>query len=263
MLLHDSYTGVLRVKHSPDPDHVRHQQLPVLNTYNTSPKQVPVTTAARMLKFNIYWPQSLPANYILDSINVYVDSYIWADGPIVDLVYDADTSHIGHKGTGQIVIREFKPLEQVLQVVQDGNAYPINLDQYGYNPSAIYVDGQWLASGKISPQIWGRGGRSEVIYQQNGVVFWIAGDQRDGIGQKVLWKLAQSLQTMSFMPHLLLNNEKATILQPNSLDPNNSPFSSEILSIASIDGTDSQYYVSLSDYIQGKLGSSKTTSHGH
>jgi len=215
------------------------------------------------LHFNIYWPRWLPANYALDSINVYEDpGNTWADGPIIDLVYDVDTSRINPKGTGQIVIREFKPLEQVLQVVQDGNAYPIGADRYADDPKAIFVDGQWLSTGKMPALIWSRGARSEVIYQQNGVVFWIAGDQRDGIDQKALWTLAQSLQIIPLTPHSLMKNVLVTILLPENSNLAGGPFTNDILFAASLDGTDGQYYMTMSAYMSGKL-SSTIVGHGH
>ncbi|MGH2480543.1 MAG: hypothetical protein ACRDHW_12885, partial [Ktedonobacteraceae bacterium] len=156
LLLHGSRNGILKVKSAPK---IAHQSFspPVPYNYDINPKQVPLITARGILHFNIYWPQWIPANYTLDGINIYIDSTnIWADGPIVDLVYDVDTSHIAPKGTGQIVVREFmpQPIEQVLQVVQDGNAYGIDPDQYGDNPRAIYVDGQWLTTNNTTSQIW-------------------------------------------------------------------------------------------------------------
>jgi len=263
LLLHGSKNGVLKVKSAPK---IVHQSFSpaVPYNYDINPKQVPLITARGMLHFSIYWPQWVPANYTLNGINIYVDSTnTWADGPIVDLVYDVDTSHITPKGTGQIVIREFMPLEQVLQVVQDGNAYGIDPDQYGNNPRAIYVDGQWLTTGKMPSQIWRSGGRSEVIYQQGGVVFWIAGDQRDGISKNLLWKMAQSLQTITPTNRALQKNAFATILLPSNSFLVNGPFSNDIISTVSLDGTGSQYYLTMSEYLSGKLALSHGPGHGH
>ena len=259
MLLRGSTSGVLKVKSYPN--HVHHSY-PVLRSFNRHPIQVPLITTERVLHFTIYWPRWIPANYALDSINVYEDpGNTWADGPILDLVYDVDTSRIHPKGTGQIVIREFKPLEQVLPVVQDGNAYAIGADRYGDNPRAIYVDGQWVSIGKMPAQTWGRGGRSELIYQLNDVVFWIAGDQRDGINQKALWTLAQSLQIIPLTPHSLMKNVLVTILLPENSNLAGGPFTNDILYVASLDGTAGQYYMTLSAYMSGKL-SPTTTGHG-
>jgi hypothetical protein len=251
MLLHGSRAGVVKVHHAPG--NVRHNAPDFMynsHSYNPRPGQVPLISVGHLLSFPIYWPQSIPANYTLDSIKIYEDfNNTWADGPIVDLVYDIDTNRTALKGTGQIVVREFKPLEQVLQVVQDGNAYPIGADQYGDNPKAIYVDGQWMTTGKMSSPIWSHGGRSEVIYQQGDVVFWIAGDQRDGINQPVLWKMAQSLQTTPSMTPALLKKVIATILLPDSQGSAFDPFANDIWSIASLDGSNDQYYMTMSAYV--------------
>lgn len=264
LLLHGSRNGVLKVKSAPK---VAHQSFSPLDNYDINPKQVPLVTARNMLNFDIYWPQWIPANYTLDGVNIYIDSNnTWADGPILDLVYDLDTLHAAPKGTGQIVVREFmpQPIEQVLQVVQDGNAYGIEPDQYGDNPRAIYVDGQWLPTGKmLSSPVWRTGGRSEVIYQQGGVVFWIAGDQRDGVSEKTLWKMAQSLNIIPPTDRALQKNAFATILLPTSSVLINSPFSNDIISTVSLDGTGSQYYLTMSEYLSGKLALSHGPGHGH
>ncbi|HVB74964.1 MAG TPA: hypothetical protein VNE38_15535 [Ktedonobacteraceae bacterium] len=263
MLLHGSSSGVVQVPRYPSEGKVRHHNLPpcCYNYVDTGSKQVPLLQARQFLHFNIYWPQFIPAGYSLSTINIYKDSGdAWADGPIVELVFNLNTPNADPRGTGQIVVREFKPLEQVLQVVQDGSAYPIDPDQNG-NPRAIYVDGTWLPIGKLESPVWSRAARSEVIYQQNGVVFWIAGDQRDGINQKALWKVAQSLQIMSFAHPALLKGEMATILlTDNSVA---SPFYNDLLSIASDSSADGQYYVTMSSYIQGKVTASTTNSLPH
>lgn len=266
MLLRGSRNGVMKVSHPPE--HVHHNAADFMlnsHSWNTHPTQVPLITVGRMLSFPIYWPQWIPANYTLDSIKIYVDpNNTWANGPVVDLVFDVDANRTALKGTGQIVVREFNPVEQALQVVKDGNVYPIDPDQYGDNPRAIYVNGQWMATGKMPPLIWRQGGRSEVIYQQNNVVFWIAGDQRDGINEKILWKMAQSLQTRSYATPALLKNVMATILLPSSSDSVFDPFANDFIYAASLDGTNGQYYMTMSNYIlSGKVGSSKNLSHGH
>ncbi len=254
VLLHESRAGVLNVKKPPP--NIRHNtsnnaySFPGYNPHNTRPIQTPLLAAEHMLSFTLQWPQWLPANYTLDTIKVYAYSGdTWADGPVVDLVYDIDASPSAPKGTGQIVVREFNPTEQVLQVVQDGYAVLIGADQYGENPEAIYVNGQWMLTDKMSPRVWKNGGRSEIIYQQSDVVFWIAGDQRDGNNEKVLWKMAQSLtQSASPMSPMLLKSVKATIYLPNSVDAIYDPFANDIMYVASADGSSGQYYMTMSAY---------------
>lgn len=258
LLLHGSRAGVLNVKKAPQiirrNSSNNSYEFPGYNPHNTRPIQTPLLAAEHMLSFTIQWPQWMPANYSLDNIKIYPYSgNTWADGPVVDLVYDVDATPKAPKGTGQIVVREFKPTEQVLQVVQDGYAISIGADQYGENPEAIYVDGQWMLADKMSPRVWKSGGRSEIIYQQGGVVFWIAGDQRDGNNQKALWKMAQSLrQDAPSMPPMLLKSVKATIYLPNTVDAIYDPFANDIMYVASADGSSGQYYMTMSAYALSK-----------
>lgn len=261
LLLHGSRSGVLQVHKAPSVQHNTANYSPKFHFNNTHPIQVSLLAAEHMLSFPIYWPQSIPPHYTLDSIKIYADSNdAWYNGPFVDLVYAIDTTHNAPKGTGQIVVREFLPTEQVLQVVQDGYALPIGADRYGENPEAIYVDGQWLLTGKMSPRIWEHGGRGEIIYQQDGVVFWIAGDQRDGINQKTLWKMAQSLQNTIPVTPMLLKNIKATIYLPSSVDVIYNPFANDIMYVASQDGSSGQYYMTMSAYA---LSSQPGLAHRH
>lgn len=116
----------------------------------------------------------------------------WSDGPVVELRYQLP--HDQHSGTGVLDIREFRPaptLAHVLQVVADGSATPVTV---GFAPAA-YVDGQWVHYGRN--QDWQYGIKSELIFEQNGLVFWIVGDQRDGIGQEQLVDAALHLSTVS------------------------------------------------------------------
>src|SRR5690348_5329499 len=105
-----------------------------------------------------------------------------------------------------------------------------------------------MLTGKMSPRIWKAGGRSEIIYQQDGVVFWLAGDQRDGINQKVLLKMAQSLQNTIPVTPMLLKNIKASIYLPTSVDLIYDPFANDIMYVASQDGSSGQYYMTMSAY---------------
>lgn len=268
MLLRGSRSGIMNVKAPPPAKSIHHHGSDLMfnfRSWNTHPTQVPLTSVGSMLSFSLYWPTWMPKNYTLDNIKIYEDpNNTWANGPVVDLVYDLDTSHAALIGTGQIVIREFNPVVQVLQVVRDGFAVPIDADQYGDNPRAIYVNGQWMPTGKTLLPAWRAGGRSELIYQQSNVVFWIAGDQRDGITQKVLWKLGQSLQTTSTTASTPQKSIMATILLPNNVDTVFDPFANDIFYTVSLDGSNGQYYMTMTAYayISGKLGASSNLS-GH
>lgn len=253
LLLHGARGGVYQVHHYPNK--VTKSTAPASQDGSDQSRQISLLAAQQQLHFSMYWPQSLLSNYGLTAINLYQVNGAWADGPIVELVYGL-SSRTPAKGTGQIVIREFKPLEDVLQLVQDGAAHPIQLDQNGY-ARAIYVDGQWSPSGKLLP-IWAYGGRSELIYQRDGVVFWMAGDQHDGIGEKALWKIAQSLKAAPFSH--LMKSEFVNVLQAmNEVD---GPFSTDVLVIFPDDGSDGPNYITLSAY-QAQKPLPKLAGHGH
>ena len=83
-----------------------------------------------------------------------------------------------------------------------------------------------------------------MIYQKNGVVFWIAGDQYDGIGEKALWKIAQSLQTINFNRYSLMRSDMGDVTQANVGDALD-PFTHDPLKIFSDDNPDNSYYISV------------------
>ncbi len=204
ILLRGAPSGVYQVNNYPSA--LRHHSVPKINA-SYRPQEISLSTAQNQLvPFPIYWPDSLPQNYSLTGIYLYQqDNQSWFDGPIVELEYDYYSPGVQPHGTGQIVIREFKPKEDVFQLVQSGSAYPLQVDQNG-QARAIYVDGQWVSHGGFAYQ-WVKGRSSGLIYQQNGVVFWIAGDQRDGITKDVLMQIAQSLQVVNLSHSLLMMND--------------------------------------------------------
>ncbi len=208
----------------------------------------------------MYWPKSLPGNYALDSVYLYQTADTpWADGPVVELVYDV--YGVIPKGTGQIVIREFKPNEDVLQLVQDNAAHPIQADHQG-QPQAIYVDGQWIPHGTAF--LWAMGGRCELIYQQNGVLFWIAGDQRDGVGEKQLWTIAQSLHPVADSRRFLLMKGESTVVTQASLGEVNDPYATDVLVISPDGSSTGAYFITVSSYkSQSEKPVQKTANHGH
>jgi hypothetical protein len=116
----------------------------------------------------------------------------WTDGPVVELRYQL--LHDQRSGSGVLDVREFHPaptLAHVLQVVAAGSATPVTV---GDAPAA-YVDGQWVHYGRN--QDWQYGIKSELIFEQDGLVFWIVGDQRDGVGQEQLVDAALHLSMVS------------------------------------------------------------------
>lgn len=139
----------------------------------------------------------------------------WSNGPIVDIQY---TLPQPSAGPGVLDIREFEvssQYEAVLQVVQDGSATPVQLG----NIPAAYVNGAWMplvnhnpsmamAGADNSPEpayIWVFGQRSELIFERNGVVFWIVADQRDGTGESQLVQLVQHLAPLDLQQEQMMD----------------------------------------------------------
>lgn len=207
--------------------------------------QIPQTTlslmaAQQQMHFQMYWPQNKPDEYALANINLYVglDQH-WADGPMLEFEYRL-TSPGNTQGTGKIWIREFKPKATVLQLVKEGASVPIQMDNSGH-ALAIYVDGQWVRHGK-NPPVWVSGERSELIYQINGVLFWIVGDQRDNIGKQQLMQIAQGLEQPP-MPRQFAMMGSATLVNQVSNTDVPGPFSNDVILIDTPDGIDGPYYV--------------------
>jgi hypothetical protein len=103
------------------------------------------------------------------------------------------------------------------------------------------VNGQWVGRYKLT---WSFGERSELIYQQNGIVFWIAGDQYDGIGEKTLWRIAQSLQTINFNRYMLMRGDIGNVTQANLGDVLD-PFNQDTMKVFPDDNPDNSYYISV------------------
>jgi hypothetical protein len=255
ILLQGARSGILRVHHYPG--HVNRPAY-LADEDAGAPPEISLFSTQSQLHFKIYLPDSMPANFTLEAINVYQDpGNTWADGPVLELVLGYNGSGLS-KGSGEIVIREFLPQQDVLQVVQDGAAHPIGVDQNG-NAKAIYVEGEWLPRGKFNGSVWSYAGRRELIFQQNGVVFWIAGDERDGIDEKALWSIAQSLQPVIFLHPSLGEGNMVAVMQA---DNSSGPFANDVLAIFPNNGADGPYYINVSSYISGSTHApGKTVSH--
>jgi hypothetical protein len=189
-----AHSGVLQVQEYP-----KELTTPVVqkqnNALSTHPRfrQVSLLSVQQQLLFPMYWPETLPDHYSLTSLSmVNGPDQNWADGPVIQLNYDYVLPGVKAHGTGRIAIREFKPMGQVIQVVKDGAAHQIAIGNSNSGQVGIYVDGEWNQKAKVS-QAWVFGTRSELIYEHNGVVFWIVGDQRDGIDGTVLQNIAASM----------------------------------------------------------------------
>lgn len=205
---------------------------------HAQPQMISLIDAQHRLHFPMYWPQVTQNNYLLENMYLYQDTtQTWADGPILELGYDDTSSGVTTHGTGEIAIREFKPNEDILQVVEDGAANAIQIDTNG-RAQAIYVDGQWVSSKGFVPH-WVYGERSELIYQKDGVVFWIVGDQRDGIGKDALLDIAQSLQAVNVDRFRHIEVEMTDAVQ--LVDDSAELFTGDIIAAFSDDGGGSPY----------------------
>jgi len=152
--------------------------------------------AQSKMSFKMYWPTSntLLKNYALNKIYLYRVHQAWANGPILELDYQQtapDVASLG-PGRGKISIYEFKPVGNVYQVVMLGAAQQIQINTGGQ--VAIYVNGQWESFNQSYE--WQYDERSELIYELDGVIFWIVGDQRDGVDSTALLSIAKSLNVL-------------------------------------------------------------------
>ncbi len=260
ILLQGARGGIYQVHKYPRV--VRRPPHPHQHSSNAQPGPISLLAALQQLHFSMYWPTWVPRNYSLDSIYLYqAKDQSWSDGPVVELVFSLPDAGAAPKGTGEIVIREFKPSEEVLQVVQDNAWHTIQNDQYG-RPQAIYVNGQWLpTTGKSFPP-WAYGGRSEMIYGQNGVVFWIAGDQRDDVDETMLWHMAQAMgtiQTTHFITHQMLLQFR---VQQAALSDARDVFMNDLLQVYPDGSPESAYFMDLTSY-QKQITAPKSISHSN
>lgn len=195
-------------------------------------KQMSLLETQRQLQFPMYLPTNLPTNYTMSGIYMHEnDGYQWADGPILEVDYRF-TRSIASRGLGGVEIYEFKAKEQVLQVVQQGAAHLIQFDGQGH-ASAVYVDGQWVRINRYA-HAWSYGTRSELIYEVDGVLFWIVGDQRDGISKNVLLNIASSLKVFD-VNHALHTIGRITAMDVAVNDPS-WVFTNDVLYVDGPDG---------------------------
>ncbi len=196
-------------------------------------KKINILEAQGQLTFAINRPLAVPDHYVLSSMYLYqgIDQS-WADGPALELNYSYMRQGALSQGTGQISVCEFRPKGQVLQIVQLGAAHSIQLGRNDH-AQGIYVDGQWVRVNKYSHD-WIYGGRSEIIYEHNGVIYWIAGDQRDGIDQKVLTTIASSLQPFNMHAMQVMGHSDQVTVAP---DNSTWPFADDIVYTNEPDGS--------------------------
>jgi hypothetical protein len=222
ILLAGSHSGVMQVQDYPGGlSAMAKSQQQGPNGSSQSLHKMSIVDAQQLLHFPLYWPDpsSLPDNYALDTIYLYNQgNQTWADGPLVELDYDYTSPGVTPHGSGRISICEFKPVGKILQVVQLGSTRELKIDSNG-NSSALYVDGQWTALND-STHMWSAGGRSELIYEKDGIIFWIVGNQSDGIDGTVLSNIASSLTSFDTTYAIRFGRAFETVMQSQDSTPN-------------------------------------------
>ena len=231
VLLAGRHSGVLQVSGYPNLSTKKAVAADIATS--SSPKRMSLLEAQQQLEFQIHRPAFMVDHYTLTSTYLYqgIDQS-WADGPALELDYSYTRQGIIAHGIGQISVCEFKPKGQVLQIVQLGAARAVQLDRDGH-ADAIYVDGQWVRVNKFSHD-WIYGVRSEIIYEHDGIIFWIVGDQRDSIDQKILLQIANSLHPLDMRAiHMVGNTDDVTV----SFDNATWPFTDDIVYAKDPDGS--------------------------
>lgn len=209
--------------------------------FGPTTRQISLFTAQQQLSCPLYWPEYTLPDYTLQNINFYVGlDQQWVDGPIIEFEYSLPPSANLAGGTGQLWVREFKPRTNVLELVKDDALTPIQVDNSG-RAQAIYVNGQWNADGTD----WIYGGRSELIYQINGVVFWIAGDQRNKVSQTELMQIAHGLSLYTATPRMSAPGD--TMLVTQKIQDDAGPFSTDVILLppGESGSEDGPYYISV------------------
>lgn len=208
------HTGVQQVQNYP-----ANTRLPVAGTHS---RAYPANEHSDVLT-SVEWLGVTMGKY------TYRDTYInapqeWSDGPVVEMVYDRSD---GTLGSGDLDMREFRmsrSLASVLQVVADGHATAVTVNGL----PGVYVDGRWVSTGKH--KVWQAGIKSELIFEQHGLIFWIVGDQRDGIGQDQLIAAAQHLAPVKVRT-LEPNRSSLRLVGQELQDVLQNPISDEVLAL--------------------------------
>ncbi|MGE5335173.1 MAG: hypothetical protein ACM3N4_10770 [Nitrososphaerota archaeon] len=176
-----AHTGVQQVSHYPS------------NVRTATPTHSPYKPMSLTSTIPVSWLGPTAGEYRFVGARA-MPAESWSNGTITELQYA-----IPHKtpGTGVLDIREFEvspDLAAVWQIVQADSAVGLTID----GMPAVYVDGIWMdRSARQQPmmdsRVWKFGVRSELMFERDGIVYWIVGDQRDGANMDELVKLARML----------------------------------------------------------------------
>lgn len=211
--------------------------------YVSPDEELSLLAAQQHMSFPIYLSQD--PSYFLHQINLYVDlNQQWSDGPVLEFEYDVSLSPDTPQRTAKIWVREFKPKANV-DVLQLVTASALKQEDDEGQAGAIYVDGQWETRGE-NPPVWVSDQRSELVYQLNGVIFWIAGDQRDGIDKNQLVRISQGLASGTSSPQYRMMEAGVSVkqLDKDALDS----FLNDVIVVLPKNNSYDPYYVSVSSY---------------
>ena len=159
----------------------------------SSERRVPVANDADAV-MPTFWLGSSQGNYVYQGMRT-LDQQQYTRGPIIDVQYVLTERNAQQTGSGILDIREFQisdTLSAVLQGVQAGSTSYTSVNGL----PAVYVDGMWM-SAKGQRTTWQSGTRSMLIFEREGVIFWIVGDQRDGLGEAQLTDIASHMAAVS------------------------------------------------------------------
>lgn len=197
---------------------------------NVLPEKHVDGAAAQSETMPLFWMSAISGDYLYQGMRTLPQEQ-YSRGPIIDLQYVLTQRTAQQTGSGILDIREFQisnSLSAVLQSVQEGSTSKVTVN--GLN--AVYVDGMWVAT-PGQRAIWQSGTRSMLIFERDGVIFWIVGDQRDGLGEAQLVQFASQVApaTMSALvqPNLFSVRMIGAELSASLRDPIG--YNTEVLSL--------------------------------
>ena len=171
-------TGVQQIRNYPSPSAV------------TQERQAPASLGAQSAPMPTFWAGSTISDYVYQGMRT-LPQQEYTRGPILDIQYVLSERTAQQTGDGSLDIREFQlanTFSAVLQSVQEGSASVTSVNGL----PAVYVDGMWVQS-QGQRTSWVTGTRSMLIFERDGVIFWIVGDQRDGLGEAQLVQVASQM----------------------------------------------------------------------
>lgn len=156
-----------------------------------SPSKRITSTSSQSALTPAYWLGPSSSDYIYQGMRMLPQEQ-YTRSSILDVQYVLSERSNQQTGSGILDIREFqidRAYSAVLQSVQDGSASYTSVNGL----PAVYVDGMWVASLINQHPTWQYGARSMLIFERDGVIFWMVGDQRDGLGEAQMVQIASQL----------------------------------------------------------------------